>query len=115
MEMPYNICLSLDPFDNYTYRTIQVKGTHPSLSLNLHICETRHIPQIIDCIKSTPAIRIPRWRTELKNGYVIAVNNIPVSTIDDIHQQIQHIREKSIQSVDIQIATLHKIAMHPQL
>ena len=66
-------------------------------------------------MKSTPAIRIPRWRTELKHGYIIAVNNIPVSTIDDIHQQIQDLREKGTQSVDIQIATLHKIAMHPQI
>ena len=52
-------------------------------------------------MKSTPAIRIPRWRTELKHGYIIAVNNIPVSTIDDIHQHIQHIREKGTQYVDI--------------
>ena len=90
-EMPYNIYLSLDPFDNYTHRTIQVKGTHPSLGLNLQICKTRHIPQIINCIKSTPIIRIPRWCTEIKHGYIIAINNTPVSTIDDIHQQIQHI------------------------
>ena len=113
--MPYNICLSLDPFDNYTHKTIQIKGTHPSLGLILQICKNRQIPQIIDCMKSTPAIRIPQWRTELKHGYIIAVNNIPVSTIDDIHQHIQHIREKGTQSVDIQIATLHKIAIYLQL
>ena len=65
--------------------------------------------------KSTPVIRIPRWRTELRHGYSIAINNTPVSTINDIHQQIQHIREKGIQSVVVQIATLHKLAMHLQL
>ena len=35
IEMPYNISLSLNPFDNYTHRTIQVKGDHPLLSLSL--------------------------------------------------------------------------------
>ena len=105
MEIPYNICLSLDPFDNYTHRTIQIKGTHPSLGLNLQICITRNIPQITDCIKSTTAMRIARWRTELKHGYIIAINNTPVSTIDDIHQQIQHIREKGMETIDMLIVT----------
>ena len=37
IEMPYNINLSLDPFDNYTQRTIQIKSSHPLLGLQLKI------------------------------------------------------------------------------
>ena len=37
IEMPYNINLSLDPFDNYTQRTIQIKNSHPLLGLQLKI------------------------------------------------------------------------------
>ena len=70
LERPYNISLSSKPFDNYTYRTIQVKDDHPLIGINLRTCTTRNIPQIIDCAKSTPATRIPRWRTELTNGYI---------------------------------------------
>ena len=59
-------------------------------------------------------MRIPRWRTELKYGYIIAINNKPVKTIDEIHQQIQHIRENGMETIDEQIATFHKIVMYPQ-
>ena len=75
MEMPYNISLSLNPFDNYTYSTIQVKDTYPSLGLSLRICKNRNIPQMIIFFKSTPVMRIPRWRKELKHGYIMAINN----------------------------------------
>ena len=50
-------------------------------------------------------MRIARWRTELKHGYIIAISNTPVSTIDDIHQKIQHIREKGMETIDMLIAT----------
>ena len=114
IEMPYNISLSLNPFDNYTHRTLQVKGNHPLLGLSLQICKTRNITQIIECLKSTPAIRIPRWRTEVKHGYIIAVNNNPVQTIDQVKYEITNARNKALTTVDIQIATFEKIAMHPQ-
>ena len=112
--MPYNISLSLNPFDNYTHRTLQVKGNHPLLGLILQICKTRNITQIIECLKSTPAIRIPRWRTEVKHGYIIAVNNNPVQTIHQVKGEITNARNKALTTVDIQIATFEKIAMHPQ-
>ena len=92
--MPYNISLSLNPFDNYTHRTIQVKGDHPLLGLSLQSCATRNIPQIVECLKSTPAIRIPRWKTELKNAYIIAVDNNEVRTIDQVKDQIHIARER---------------------
>ena len=114
IEMPYQISMSLKPFDNYTHRTLQVKGNHPLLGLSLQICKTRNIPQIIECLKSTPAICMPRWRTELKNGYIIAVNNNPVQTIDQVKYEITNARNKALTTVDIQIATFEKIAMHPQ-
>ena len=83
MEIPYNISLSLNLSDNYTHRTIQVKGIHPSLSLSLQLCKSRNIPQINEYLKNTLTIRIPRWQTELKHSYIIAINNKPVKTIDD--------------------------------
>ena len=89
IEMPYDINLSLDPFDNYTHRVIQIKGSHPLLGLQLKICKLRNIPQIVECLKGTPAIRIPRWRSEIKNAYIIAVDNQSVQTIDQIQQCIQ--------------------------
>ena len=115
IEMPYNISLSLYPFDNYTHRIIQVKGDHPLSGLSLQSCATRNIPQIVECLKSTPAIRIPRWKSELKNAYIVAVDNNAVKTIDQVKNQITIAREKGYKQVDIQIATFEKISMHPQL
>ena len=113
--MPYNISLSLNPFDNYTYHTIQVKGDHPLLGLSLQSCATKNIPKIVEYLKSTPAIRIPRWKTELNNAYIVAVNNNEVKTIDEVKNQINIAREKRYKDVDIQIATFETIFMHPQL
>ena len=35
IEIPYNISLSLNEFDNYIDRTLQVKGKHQLLGLSL--------------------------------------------------------------------------------
>ena len=48
IEIPYNISLSINPFDNYTHRTIQVKDKHSLLYLSLQLCNTKNIPQIIE-------------------------------------------------------------------
>ena len=89
IEIPYNINLSLDPFDNYTQRTIQIKGNHSLLGLKLQICKVRNIPHIVECLKGTPAIRIPRWRSEMRTSYIIAINNQSVQNIDHRQQYIQ--------------------------
>ena len=104
----------MNPFENYTRRTIQIKGDHLLLGFNLGACITRNIPQIVDCAKSAPATPIPQWRTELKNGYIIAVDNNKVTTIDQVKDQMTKIREKGCTEIDIQIATFAKIVMHPQ-
>ena len=111
--MPYNISLSLNLFDNYTHRTLQIKGKHPLLALSLKICKTRNIPQSIEYLKSAPAICIPCWRTELKHGYIIDVNDNSVQTIDQVEYEITNARKNSLAMVDIQIVTFQKIAIHP--
>ena len=113
--MPYDINLSLDPFDNYTQRTIQIKGSHPLLGLQLKMCKLRNIPQIVECLKGTPVIRIPRWRSEIINASIIAVDNQSVQTIDHIQHCIQQVRQKGYDTIDFKIVTMSKITMHPQL
>ena len=104
----------MNPFENYTHRTIQIKGDHLLLGFNLGACTTRNIPQIVDCAKSAPATPIPQWRTELKNGYIIAVDNNKVTTIDQVKDQMTKVRGKGCTKIDIQIAIFAKIAMHCQ-
>ena len=52
---------------------------------------------------------------ELKNAYIVAVDNNEVKTIDEVKNQINIAREKRCKDVDIQIATFETISMHPQL
>ena len=93
--------MSHNLFDNYTHPTIQVKDKDLLLGLSLRIRKTRNIPQIIKCLKSTPAIRIPRWKTELTHDCIITIDNKSVKTIDQVHYKIQNARNNDLETVGI--------------
>ena len=81
----------------------------------LQICKVRNIPHIIECLKNTLAIRVPRWKSKLRNAYIIAVYHQLVKNIDQLQHYIQHTRQKGLDIIEFQIATINKIAMHAQL
>jgi len=85
---PYNLWLSSDPFDKQLSVTIDVKGDHPSLGLIVEKCDTRNRLKLIDIAKSIPAARLPSWRSTLKFGHILSIDDMDILTKEDLEVAI---------------------------
>ena len=85
---PDDFHLISNPFGPSTTITLTTKCSHPTLLLDLH--HHSDISRIVlrSYLPSTPAVRIPRWRSTLRDSYIIAVDDIPIDTIVDITKYI---------------------------
>jgi dUTP pyrophosphatase len=79
-DMPYDIYLSQDPFDQILPIEIMVKGDHETLGMQFQECSQRNRLRLIDMALSTPGSRIPRWRSLLRNSYIITFNGHDIHT-----------------------------------
>lgn len=115
-EEPYAIHLDNSPYDNHTHRIIDIKknNKHKTLGLILAQCPHRNLPTLQDCEPSTAAMRIPRWRSELKGAYITSVNDTPVATTDEVENLIQIAIQSKSDAVKIHFSTIDRQAMHPQ-
>ena len=68
---------------------------------------------MIECKAGTSAARIVKWRSQLRNGFITAINGTPVNSIKDIQQLIKEGRKNPTLTFDI--ATIHQQDIHPQL
>ena len=113
-DHPYHIEMSSDPIDNITRRSIKPFGIHPTLGMNLRICPHRNRPQLMSCEPSTPAMRISKWRSQLRYSYVTKVAGVEIANVQDIEKAVKICRAKKDKEIDVYFATIDKIAMHPQ-
>ena len=111
---PYQLIFSTDPYDNILKHTIDTWGTHATVGLSLHTCPIRHRPQLKHIYPGTPAARLPKWRSTLRNAYVTKVNDISVTTTEQIITAISNARANH-QPVHITFATMNHLDIHPQL
>ena len=114
-DLPYHIELSSDPFDFKTSRRISTKTAHPTLGLSTTLCPIYKRIKLDSCQPSTPSARIPKWRSELRNAYILAVNNESVSTLPQLKSAIKTCKQQNLKEVEIRFATNDCIATHPQL
>ena len=115
IEMPYNIALSSDPMDNTIDINIPVTGTHETLGLIVNNNQDiGHRIQLIECKKSTPAAKIPKWRSMLKQAFITNIQGTPINSIQDIKTCIKNARKHQTKTVTCQFSTINKQAMHPQ-
>ena len=75
-------------------------------------CPKFGYPKVINCKKSTPSARIPRWRSELRNNYIHKVNGVPITSISDIRQQIAKAKDADETEITIDFALLQPAAIH---
>jgi hypothetical protein len=68
LEMPYNIFLSADPFDNVITVIVKDFGAHDTMGTVLAQCEHRNRPPVRDIIPSQPCSRIKNWRSTIRNA-----------------------------------------------
>jgi hypothetical protein len=87
---------SLDPFGPSFRETVDITGTpHPTTGFVLHDDPDRHRPRITDCTPGTKAARIPRWRSRLRFGYVLAIDGQSVNTTTDVIHAIAKARQQN--------------------
>ena len=116
-ERPYDINLSHDPYDNHTSRTVHIKASDDDkhYGLNIILCPNRNIPKLIDCKPGTSSIRIPKWRSELRQAYITHINGEHINSMNDIDKIFKRIRTDNQHQFKIGFSTIKKQAMHPQL
>ena len=114
LETPFDLDYSFNPIDNELTREIKVYGTHPTLGMKIMLCPHRNLPQLIECEQSTPAMRISKWRSQLRQAYITHIDDIPVKTIKDIHDRIKSLRKQGKAIIKIGFATIEKVAIQAQ-
>ena len=114
IERPQNVCMDMSRDGPYLNIMITVRGNHPSLGMNIKIDEAGQ-PILIDCKSDTPACRISKWRTILRNARVKEINKTVVHNLQDIHDAVAMAKSNKSKSVECKFATENKVEMHPQL
>jgi dUTP pyrophosphatase len=113
-ELPFDIYLSLDSFDSIQQMSISVKGDHPTLGMNLTQCSARNRLRLIDMHPGTPGSRLPKWRSILRNTYLISVQDSPITTLENLHQAIQQAQSLGTLKINCKFAVDRSYSMHPQ-
>lgn len=114
-EVPYDLILSNDPYDNHTSRMIDLWGKHPTLGLALEWSEGKGRARIMDIEKGTPAARLQRWRSELRGGYISTIGNKEIKSLSHFKEIVENLRENDeIKSTKLAISTITKQNLHPQ-
>ena len=83
-----NVYLSPDPY-NYSFpETLNLRRfdstKHPTASMNFITTDDRVF--LGSMAKSTPAAKIPRWRSRLRQAWLIKINDTPISSIADVRK-----------------------------
>ena len=67
---------------------------------------------IKSCLTATPAARIRRWRTRLRNNILLKVNSTPVKSIDDAISAIQ--KHQSEHDIILHVGQSEKTGIHEE-
>jgi len=115
-----NIVLSDNPYGPTLEVQCKIKGNDPTLGLELNSTSKTDTLTLIHCKKGTPAARIPRWRSQLRNAVLMEVNGERVKSIQDVLRTIAHLKLKMESSkrkrkdVTLLFRTVEKVSVHPQ-
>jgi hypothetical protein len=105
-EVFRQIYLSPTPYHDAFEEKVDIRrwlpSDNPTAGLRLVQENDRMILVSID--KSTPAARIPRWRTRLKGAWLMQVGGIPVHSIRDVQQALQRVKSEGRISCELLLA-----------
>ena len=113
IDMPFQVTLSSDPIDNTFNIPIQLSGKHATLGLYVKMNQKMNRVQLSHCIPGTPAAKIPKWRSMLRNSYVTKYNDIPIVSISHLESVIAASRIAKQTTSTIMFSTISPHAMHP--
>jgi dUTP pyrophosphatase len=113
-ELPYNIMMSQNPFDDTQQITITVKGDHPTLGVQMKHCHHRNRLQLLDMALSTPGCRIPKWRSFLRHSYLLTINGQQIYDFSQLEQAVTDARKFGTLKLNCIFATNRSHGIHPQ-
>lgn len=94
---------------------IQLKGEHPTLGMQLDDRNMHGRIKLLHCEKGTPAYKMKKWRSVLRNSNIIEVENQPVATIAEIQDLIRKYKSQGKPNLTCTFATEERVTIHPTL
>mmetsp|Transcript_10383 Transcript_10383/g.14952 ORF Transcript_10383/g.14952 Transcript_10383/m.14952 type:complete len:1434 (-) Transcript_10383:2326-6627(-) len=113
IEKPFDLYFSHDPFDNNLEIDIPIKGDHPTLGVLSQYCPYRQRLQIKDMALSSPGSRLPKWRSTLRNAYILKIQEFPIFNAEDMEHAVRQLRLRKIIKAKLVIATDRSYGVHP--
>jgi len=113
IEKPYDLYFSHDPFDNIIDIELPVKGDHPTLGILSQYCPYRQRMQIKDMALGTPGSRIKKWRSILRNAYILKLQEFPIQSAEDMEHAVRQMHLRKIIKAKLTIATDKSYGVHP--
>ena len=111
-------CSQLELCSNFSGPTvicdINVRGTHKTLGLNLDDTTYINRVKLLHCERSTPAAKIKKWRSTLRNAIIEKIGDTLVTSKQDVISAIATARKSSTKSLPITFITQSPVRIHPQ-
>lgn len=105
------VSLSANPYIDEIEVTLSKKGNHPHLGFELMQSDQWNDEiNILSCQSGTPAARLPRWRTRIRNNVLLTVNHQNVQNIQQVTDIISQSAPKA--NITFTIGILEKQAMN---
>ena len=109
-----NIILSPNPFGPTITVQCFVKGDHPCLGMELDSESQENRLILLGCQKSTPAARIPRWRSTLRGAVLQSINNTRTTSIEHVTKAVESMKLDNIKKANLTFVTIEKIPVHTE-
>ncbi len=102
------VYMSSDPYGDDVIRTLPLRGLqscrHKAAGIGLKEENGRLLLEHM--VKSTPAAKIPRWRSELKGAWLKSVHGHEVKTIADVHRVFDDLSRLELKECELIFAKL---------
>ena len=65
IDIPYDLEMSSDPYNNHTHGVIELNSRSPTLGMKIEQCKTRNLPILKSCMPGLPSAKIKNWHNDL--------------------------------------------------
>ena len=107
-----DLYLSFDPFGPTTTAEIKITGVHPTLGLELEEHKKNGRLILRNRAKGTPAHKIKKWRSILRHGNLLRMDDKSVSSISEVQAIIDDARAKRKPTLILTMATEERVPVH---
>jgi hypothetical protein len=92
---------------------IPAKGSHPTLGMILKHTTHQHRLQLVDIEKGTQGTKIPRWRSTIKRGMLLRVDETSAANHEDVLKAIIQARNNGQEIIKCEFAITEYQPLHP--